>query len=60
MAEPLSADEARRIVGTDLSAAEAAALAEWYTALARNVGTFPAGDLKPVEPPLRSTPGPLT
>ena len=42
----------------EISADEAAALADWYAALARGVAAFPVDDLKRVEPPLRSTPGP--
>jgi hypothetical protein len=51
-------DEVRRIVGPTLTEEEARALVEWHTALARNVAAFPAADLRGVEPPLRSTPGP--
>jgi hypothetical protein len=51
-------DEIRRVVGGELSDAEAAALADWYDALARLVAAFPEAHLKQVEPPLRSVPGP--
>ncbi len=37
---------------------EAAALAEWYAALARALAAFPLTELSRVEPALRSTPGP--
>jgi len=52
-------DEARRIVGVELSDAEAEALAAYYANLARSVAAFPASDLKRTEPPLRSIPGPV-
>jgi len=51
-------DELRRIVGVELSDPDAEALATWYANLARSVATFPAQDMKDVEPPLRSIPGP--
>jgi len=54
----MSADEVRRILGMALAESEATALVDWYAGLARQVERFPAGDLKGVEPPLRSTPGP--
>jgi hypothetical protein len=53
-----SLDEVRRRVGTPLTDAEARALADWYASLGAAVSKFPAADLKAVEPPLRSTPGP--
>jgi cytochrome c553 len=52
-------EEMRHIVGADLSDAEAEALAAWYANLARSVAAFPGDDLKRVEPPLRSLPGPV-
>ena len=52
-------DEVRRIVGVELSDAEAEALAAYYANLARSVAAFPASDLKRTEPPLRSIPGPV-
>jgi cytochrome c553 len=58
MAEPAAGEAVRQVVGAELSDAEAAALADWYAALARGVAAFPQADLKAVEPPLRSTPGP--
>ena len=48
----------RALVGRQATDAEVAALAEWYANLARRVAAFPWADLKGVEPPLRSTPGP--
>jgi hypothetical protein len=45
-------------IDLQLSEAEAQALAEWYAALAARVAEFPLADLKAVEPPLRSVPGP--
>ena len=44
--------------GASLTDREVAALIEWYAALSRGIAAFPAADLKSVEPPLRSTPGP--
>ena len=52
-------DEVRRIVGVELTDAEAEALATYYANLARSVAPFPAEDLKRTEPPLRSIPGPV-
>jgi hypothetical protein len=52
-------DEVRRIIGVDLTDAEAEALATYYANLARSVAAFPAEDLKRTEPPLRSIPGPV-
>ena len=60
MAELLNADAVRQIIGTPLTDREAAALREWHTALSRAVAAFPAADLKAVEPPLHSVPGPPT
>ena len=48
----------RQLIGADLTDAETAALIDWYANLARGVTRFPAADLKRVEPPLRSLPGP--
>ena len=58
MAEPAAGEVVREIVGVELSEQEAAALVDWYTVLARGVANFPQADLKAVEPPLRSIPGP--
>jgi hypothetical protein len=57
--EPFSRDAIREIVGSDLSDRDAEALAAWYAGFALGVAGFPAADLKRVEPPLRSTPGPV-
>jgi hypothetical protein len=59
VSEPLSKDEIRAIVGIELSDQDAEALAGWYAGFARGVAAFPADDLKRVEPPLRSVPGPV-
>jgi cytochrome c553 len=59
VAEPGASEVVRHAVGVDLSEQEVAALADWYAAIARGVAAFPQADLKAVEPPLRSTPGPL-
>jgi hypothetical protein len=59
VSEPLSKDEIRTIVGIELSDQDAEALAGWYAGFARGVAAFPADDLKRVEPPLRSVPGPV-
>ena len=58
MAEPAAGEVVREVVGVELSEQEAAALVDWYTALAGGVANFPQADLKAVEPPLRSIPGP--
>ncbi len=49
----------QRLLGVELTIDEAEALAAWYSSLARGVAAFPAADLRRVEPPLRSVPGPL-
>ena len=54
----MSKDEVRRIMGIELAEQDVEALASWYAGFARGVAAFPADDLKRVEPPLRSTPGP--
>jgi hypothetical protein len=54
----LSPDEVRSLVGTSLTDMEASALADWYAALSAAVALFPSHELRLVEPPLRSTPGP--
>jgi hypothetical protein len=59
MAEKLSVEEARRLVGA-LSLEEAEALLQWCASLSADVERFPRAELKGVEPPLRSTPGPLS
>ncbi len=50
-------DEIRRVI-PNASSDEARALVDWCIALRRNLNVFPAEDLRQVEPPLRSTPGP--
>lgn len=42
----------------ELSETEAEALAAARAAIVRGLDSFPVEDLKPVEPPLRSIPGP--
>ena len=54
----LSADMVRLLLGVDIDDQAAAALVDWYATLSRGVAAFPEADLKAVEPPLRSTPGP--
>jgi len=56
--QALSPQVVGQIIGNQVTDAEATALAEWYAALARGVAAYPQADLKGVEPPLRSTPGP--
>jgi hypothetical protein len=51
-------EEIRRLIGAEASHSEVLALIDWYTAQAKLVADFPAEDLKRVEPPLRSVPGP--
>jgi hypothetical protein len=48
----------RAVIGTELTDAEAEALAAYYEALSRAVQTFATDALRNVEPPLRSVPGP--
>ena len=59
VAEPVAAGEIRRVIGVELSADEVDALAAWYAGFADGVAAFPAAELRPVEPPLRSVPGPV-
>jgi hypothetical protein len=54
----MSPEDVRRIVGEAVTDAEAAALLEWYAALTRGLEAFPKVEMNPLEPPLRSTPGP--
>ena len=55
----LSLEAVRMRVGTDLPDAEATALVAWYANTGAGVASFPDADLRGVEPPLRSTPGPV-
>jgi hypothetical protein len=59
VSEPLANEQIRAIIGTELTEDATEALARWYAAFARDVAKYPAADLKCVEPPLRSTPGPM-
>jgi hypothetical protein len=54
----LSPDSVRDTIGLPLSDQELGALLDWYTSLSRAIEKFPEAELKAVEPPLRSTPGP--
>lgn len=54
----LTPEVVRVLVDGDLDDQAVHALIEWYANLMRGVAAFPAADLKRVEPPLRSTPGP--
>lgn len=58
MARTPSVEEIRDVVGVELTTEDAQALADLYATLAEKAAAFPAHDLKQVEPPLRSTPGP--
>ena len=58
MGEKLSAEEILRVVGDSVTPDEVKALADWYATQSALVAAFPADDLKSVEPPLRSIPGP--
>lgn len=60
MSEAASGQVVKEIIGAELTEQEVAALVEWYANLARGVAAFPGADLKKVEPPLRSVPGPRT
>jgi hypothetical protein len=53
-----SPDVVRRIIGTPLSDTEATALIDWYRGVSAAVAAYPEADLRNVEPPLRSMPGP--
>jgi hypothetical protein len=48
----------REVVGGGVTDAEAEALAAYYATLAKAVAGFPSEQLREVEPPLRSVPGP--
>ncbi len=48
----------RESVGAAVTEVQARGLAEWYAALVRDLAAFPEADLREVEPPLRSMPGP--
>jgi hypothetical protein len=58
VSESLGTDEIRRILGVEVSEQDAEALLAWYAGFARGVVAYPQADLKRVEPPLRSVPGP--
>ena len=59
MSDPLLPPQVREIVGVELADQDAAALSAWYAGFASGVAKFPAADLKQVEPPLHSVPGPM-
>jgi hypothetical protein len=54
----LSADDIRRLLDLPMTDTQASALAAWYASLSAAVAAFPEGDLRGIEPPLRSTPAP--
>ena len=54
----MTVQHVREVIGTRLTDAEAEALAAYYEALSRAVQTFATDELRNVEPPLRSVPGP--
>ena len=54
----LTADDIRRLIDASMTDTQASSLAAWYEALSAAVARFPQDDLRGVEPPLRSTPGP--
>ena len=60
MPEPAFGRMVKEIIGAELTDQEVSALVEGYATLARSVAAFPGADLKRVEPPLRSVPGPRT
>ena len=60
MPEPVSGQMVKEIIVAELTDQEVSALVEGYATLARSVAAFPGADLKWVEPPLRSVPGPRT
>ena len=56
----LTPELVRRLLGRAMSTTTtAAALVDGYANLSRGVAAFPEAELKGVEPPLRSTPGPM-
>jgi hypothetical protein len=59
VAASASPDEIRQVLGVEISAQDVEALAAWHAGFARGVAAFPAADLRRVEPPLRSVPGPV-
>jgi hypothetical protein len=56
--DPSMFEDVRKVAGLELSDEDAKALAAAYASLARGVAAFPADDLRTVEPPLHSIPGP--
>ena len=60
MPEPTSGQMVKEIIVAELTDQEVSALVEGYATLARSMAAFPGADLKRVEPPLRSVPGPRT
>jgi len=55
----LTPELVRRLLGLEVDDTTAAALVDGYANLSRGVAAFPEAELKGVEPPLRSTPGPM-
>jgi hypothetical protein len=49
----------RRLLGIEVDDAAASTLIEWYANLSRGIAAFPEAEVKSVEPPLRSIPGPI-
>lgn len=58
MTDQAARQRVREVVGAELSDDEADALIAISTAMSRAVAAMPAMELKGVEPPLRSVPGP--
>src|SRR5205807_394277 len=54
-----SSDYVRAVIGAELDDREVEALIDAYAALARGVDSFPSEELRSLEPPLRSIPGPM-
>ncbi|HYW90724.1 MAG TPA: hypothetical protein VFB50_23345 [Chloroflexota bacterium] len=58
MAEPVERECVRGILGAELSDEEADALVATSSALSKAVAAMPRQELRQVDPPLRSIPGP--
>ncbi|HEY3063417.1 MAG TPA: hypothetical protein VGL99_30980 [Chloroflexota bacterium] len=58
MAERADIERIRALVGPEVSDEQAQALATYYANLSQTVAAFATDELRALEPPLRSIPGP--
>ena len=58
MAEQADIERVRRLVGANVTDEQVRALTSYHETLAQAVAAFATAELRAVEPPLRSVPGP--